>query len=172
MGSKRKGGNTDVLVKAFVEGASLHNHVEVVSVADYRVLPCTGCNNCFHNEGYHCCQQDDMQTVYQKLSVADVVVVASPVYFYGLSASLKAIIDRLHTPLRNTFAIKKVGLLLVAAATLPSLFDAIVVQYELVLNFFHLEDVGRVLVKGVKDRGDIKGNPALDDAYRMGMDIR
>ena len=106
--------------------------------------------------------------IYEKLKQADMVVVASPVYFYGISAQLKAVVDRLHTPMRNEFPIKKLALLLVGAATLPELFDSIKVQYQLVLNFFHLEDAGMVLVSGVKDVGDIRNNPALQEAYELG----
>lgn len=170
-GSTRKEGNTDLLVKSFVEGASKNNDVEVISVADYKVNPCIGCNSCFSREGNLCFQKDDMETIYKKLAEADTIIIASPVYFYGISAQLKAIIDRLHTPLRNTFKVKKLGLLLVAAATLPAVFDAIKLQYELVLDFFKLEDAGRVLVYGVKDKGDIKGNKALNEAYNLGMNI-
>ena len=112
-----------------------------------------------------------MNKIYRSLSEADVVVIASPVYFYGVSAQLKAIIDRLHTPMRNDFAIKKLGLLLVAAANLDTVFDSIKLQYQLVLDFFHLEDVGMVLVRNVKDIGDIVGNPALEKAYLLGKSI-
>ena len=73
--------------------------------------------------------------------------------------------------MRNEFSIKKLALLLVGAAELPELFDAIKLQYQLVLNFFHLEDAGMVLVRGVKDKGDIKGNEALKDAYDLGLSI-
>ena len=100
------------------------------------------------------------------------IVVASPVYFYGLSAQLKSVIDRLHTPLRNKFKVKKLVLLLVAAATLPTVFDAIKLQYQLVLDFFKLENAGMVLVKGVKDIGDIKGNPALEKAFVLGKNMK
>ncbi len=172
VGSKRKGGNTDLLVQAFVDGASKSNIVDVVSIADYNVNPCIGCNSCFSREGHKCFQNDDMNEIYDKLMIADIVVVASPVYFYGISAELKAIVDRLHTPMRNEFKIKKLALLLVGAATLPELFDAIKLQYQLVLNFFHLEDAGMVLVRGVKDKGDIKGNEALTNAYNLGMSIK
>lgn len=172
VGSKRKGGNTDLLVQAFVDGASKSNIVDVVSIADYNVNPCIGCNSCFSREGHKCFQNDDMNEIYDKLMIADIVVVASPVYFYGISAELKAIVDRLHTPMRNEFKIKKIALLLVGAATLPELFDAIKLQYQLVLNFFHLEDAGMVLVRGVKDKGDIKGNEALTNAYNLGMSIK
>ena len=106
-GSPRKGGNTDLLVDAFVKGAEKNNNVEVISVADYKVNPCIGCNSCFDREGHDCFQQDDMQVVYDKLKCADVIVVASPVYFYGVSAQLKAIIDRLHTPMGNDFKARK-----------------------------------------------------------------
>lgn len=172
VGSMRKNGNTDLLTQAFAEGARENNSVDIVSVADYKVNPCIGCNSCFTREGNKCFQNDDMDGIYEKLKGADIVVVASPVYFYGISAELKAIIDRLHTPMRNEFSIKKLVLLLVGAAELPELFDAIKLQYQLVLNFFHLEDAGMVLVRGVKDKGDIKGNAALKEAYDLGLSIK
>ena len=172
VGSMRKGGNTDLLAQAFAEGAGKNNTVEIVSVADYKVNPCIGCNSCFIREGNQCFQKDDMAEIYKKLKMADVLAIASPVYFYGISAELKAIIDRLHTPMRNEFQIKKLALLLVGAATLLELFDAIKLQYQLVLNFFHLEDAGMVLVRGVKDIGDIKGTKALEEAYRLGCSIK
>lgn len=102
-----------------------------------------------------------MQQIYDKLLEADILVIASPVYFYGITAQLKSIIDRLHTPLRNEFKIKKLALLLVGAATLPELFDSIKLQYQLTLNFFGLESAGMVLVRGVKDKGDIKATPHI-----------
>lgn len=171
VGSMRKGGNTDLLAQSFAKGAGKNNTVEIVSVADYNVNPCIGCNSCFTREGNQCFQNDDMTEIYKKLKTADMVVIASPVYFYGISAELKALIDRLHTPMRNEFRIKKLALLLAGAATLPELFDAIKLQYRLVLNFFHLEDAGMVLVRGVKDIGDIKETNALDEAYDLGCSI-
>ena len=73
--------------------------------------------------------------------------------------------------MRNEFHIKKLALLLVGAASLPNLFDAIKLQYELVLDFFHLENIGMVLVRGVKEKGDIEGNEALNEAYELGLSI-
>ena len=108
-GSVRKGGNTELLVQAFVDGAKKNNNVEVISVADYKVNPCIGCNTCFDREGHECFQKDDMTKVYEKLKMADVLVIASPVYFYGVSAQLKALIDRLHTPMRNEFTLLPEG---------------------------------------------------------------
>jgi multimeric flavodoxin WrbA len=170
-GSPRKGGNTDLLVEAFVKGASQKHHAEVVSVHDYKVNPCMGCNACFVNKDNTCVQKDDMAIIYEKMAHADMLVIASPVYFYGISAQLKTIIDRLHNPIRDTFPIKKMALLLVGAATLPELFDSILAQYQLCLNFFQLEDAGRVLVRGVKDKGDIKNTDALNEAYELAQSI-
>jgi multimeric flavodoxin WrbA len=171
-GSPRKGGNTDLLVEAFAKGASQIHHVEVVSVHDSKINPCLGCNACFMSKDNTCAQKDDMTIIYEKMACADMLVIASPVYFYGLSAQLKAIIDRCHNPIRDTFHIKKTALLLVGAATLPELFDSILAQYQLCLNFFKLEDVGRMLVRGVKDKGDIKNTDALNEAFELGLQIK
>ena len=193
-GSPRKGGNTELLAEAFAKGAAEHHHVEIVSVRDYKVNPCLGCNACFKTNGRSseshpnlfedgrvvtdegeangiCAQKDDMSPIYEKMNQADMLVIASPVYFYGISAQLKAVIDRFHNPIRDTFHIKKMALLLVGAATLPELFDAILTEYNLCLNFFNIEDAGKVLVRGVKDKGDIKGTRFLDDAYQLGTSI-
>ena len=170
VGSMRKGGNTDLLARRFAEGASEHNSVEIISVADHKVAPCIGCNTCFTRED-NACFNHDMDAIYEKLRRADVLVIASPVYFYGISAELKAIIDRLHTPMRNTFAIRKLALLLVGAASLPNLFDPILMQYQMILDFFHLQDCGKVLVSCVKDKGDILGRPEMEAAYQLGLTI-
>ena len=169
-GSHRKGGNTELLAEAFAKGAAAHHHVEIVSVRDYKVNPCLGCDACFKTNGV-CAQKDDMTILYEKMSQADMLVIASPVYFYGISAQLKAVIDRFHNPIRDTFHIKKMALLLVGAATLPELFDAILAEYNLCLNFFNIEDAGKVLVRGVKDKGDINNTNALNEAYKLGYSI-
>ena len=193
-GSPRKGGNTELLAEAFAKGAAEHHHVEIVSVRDYKVNPCLGCNACFKTNGRSCeshpssledgrvvtdegeangicAQKDDMSPIYEKMNQADMLVIASPVYFYGISAQLKAVIDRFHNPIRDSFNIKKMALLLVGAASLPELFDAILTEYNLCLEFFNIEDAGKVLVRGVKDKGDIKGTRFLDDAYQLGTSI-
>jgi multimeric flavodoxin WrbA len=169
-GSPRKGGNTELLAEAFAKGAAAQHNVEIVSVRDYKVNPCLGCNACFKANGI-CAQKDDMTILYEKMSQTDMLVIASPVYFYGISAQLKAVIDRFHNPIRDTFHIKKMALLLVGAATLPELFDAIIAEYNLCLKFFGIEDVGNVLVRGVKDKGDINNTDALNEAYRLGESI-
>lgn len=168
VGSPRKGGNTELLADAFAEGAGQRHEVELVSVADFRIHPCLGCNRCYSNEGHHCVQQDDMASIYEKFMGADTVVIASPVYFYGISAQLKALVDRLHTPMRNEFKIRRLGLILVGAATLPDLFDPILLQYRMILRFFRLEDIGTVLVEGAKEKGNVLSGDGTRRAFELG----
>lgn len=170
-GSVRRDGNTDLLVKAFADGVTEGNQVEVISVADVKVNPCIGCNACFETEGNACVQKDDMTMIYQKLKEADTLIIASPVYFYGISAQLKAIVDRLHTPMRNEFGIKRMGIILVGGASIPKLFDSILIQYQLVLDFFHLKDLGRVLVSGARAKGDVLKTTGLEEARALGAVI-
>lgn len=128
-------------------------------MADYLVHPCTGCNACAAREGNRCVQQDDMQQLYPKLAAADVVVIASAGVLLRRQRPAEGGHRRLHTPMRNRFQVKKLALLLVAGATLPAVFDAILRQYQLVLDYFGLEDAGRVLVRGVPGEGGHTGQP-------------
>ena len=171
-GSVRKGGNTELLARSFAAGAEKNNDVEIISVADINVNPCTGCDRCFTSPGNECVQHDDMTAIYEKLKTADMLVIASPVYFYGISAQLKTVVDRLHTPMRNTFKIRKLALLLAGAAELPEMFDSILMQYTLVLNYFNLEDAGKVLARGFREPGTIKNSKFLDEAYNFGLRIK
>ena len=170
-GSPRKGSNTDILAKAFADGASLKHNVEIISVCDCKVNPCIGCNSCFKREGNECFQNDGMAEIYAKMANADMLVIASPVYFYGISAQLKNIIDRCHTPMRKNFKIKSTALLLVAGSSNPCVFDAIVRQYELIVDYFHFEDKGKILVGSVNEKGAIADREELQLAYKLGNDI-
>lgn len=168
-GSARARGNTAQLVQAFVRGAEEAGHqVTVLSVAALSIHPCIGCERCATAPDHACFQKDDMPQVYAALVQADTLVVASPVYFYGITAQLKALIDRLHTPMRNRFAIRRAALLLVAGNTLPDLFDAILLQYRMILRYFNIEDLGHILVGGAREPGAISGHPALEKAYQLG----
>ncbi len=113
-----------------------------------------------------------MEVIYSKLSTADILVIASPVYFYGISAQLKALVDRLHNPIRNNFTIKKLGLILVGSDVLTELFDAILVQYELIKKYFSLDDIGKVLVRCAKDKGDVYNTNGVKEAIELGKKLQ
>ncbi len=112
-----------------------------------------------------------MGRVFEKLSDADILVIASPVYFYGISAQLKALVDRFHSPERNSLKLKGLALLLVGADTIPNLFDSIIAQYRLTLEYFKLKDHGMVLVGGVEEKAAIKGSERLNEAYSLGLGL-
>lgn len=92
--SPRKGGNSDLLCDEFVRGAlESGNTVEKIRVCENRIAPCLGCYYC-RDHGGDCVRKDDMAAILQKMIDAEVIVMASPVYFYSVNAQLKALIDR------------------------------------------------------------------------------
>ena len=94
-GSPRKGGNSDLLCDEFAKGATEAGHnVEKIHVSEKNIHPCIACYHCSKNSGA-CVFKDDMAEILQKMIDADVLVLASPVYFYSIDAQLKAVIDRL-----------------------------------------------------------------------------
>lgn len=93
-GSPRKGGNSDLLCDEFLRGASDGgNDVEKIRISTENIAPCLGCYYCTSNNGA-CVQKDGMAEILQKMIDADVIVLASPVYFYSVDAQIKALIDR------------------------------------------------------------------------------
>ena len=95
-GSPRKGANTDTMVDAFAGAAREDGHtVEVVRVAGKKIAGCLGCRYCFEHEGT-CVQKDDMVGVIESIKNADMVVFASPIYWFDITAQEKAVIDRLY----------------------------------------------------------------------------
>lgn len=92
--SPRKGGNSDLLCDEFARGAQeAGNAVEKLRVCEHKIAPCRGCYFC-RDHGGECVYKDDMAAILQKMIDADVIVLASPVYFYAVNAQLKALIDR------------------------------------------------------------------------------
>jgi len=172
IGSPRRGGNTDMLAQSFIDGIDKQNNtVEIVSVADVKVGGCTGCNACYVNNSHKCIQKDDMQDIYNKLTDAETIVIATPIYFYGISSQLKSIVDRLHNPIRNTFRVKKLVLLMVCADTIPTVFDSVEAMYQSVLSYFSLQNGGIIKADGVEEKGDIKGKKALVEAFELARTV-
>lgn len=96
-GSPRPGGNTKQMVAAFREGAQSVGHtVEAVDVCKKQVGGCQACEYCHTRGNGQCIQKDDMQQIYDLLKQADTLVLASPIYYHGLSGQLKCVIDRFY----------------------------------------------------------------------------
>ncbi len=171
MGSPRPGGNTAQLVNAFVSGLDARHTVDILPAAQMNLHPCTGCNACFHSADNACVQQDDMAACYARMAKADILVVATPLYFYSVSAQLKILIDRLHNPIRANFQVKKLVLLAVAGNAEPSVFDPLIALYHTIRTYFHLEDSGILTVPGVRRANDISDHPALEQARALGASL-
>ena len=93
LGSPRRGGNSEILMRAFLEGAAEAGaEVEEIILRDLKISPCLEIYHCFKDGT--CPIKDEMREIYDKLLEADVVALASPVFFYGVSAQSKAMIDR------------------------------------------------------------------------------
>lgn len=171
VGSPRKSGNTEILADAFMKGAvSVGNTVKKLCLWEKKILPCVDCKYCYRNDG-QCILQDDMKEVYEELKKADVIVFASPVYFYGFSAQLKGCIDRLHNPIRNDFKIKYAVLLSVCADKGLEVFEPMAATYQAIIKYLGWKDVGQVFIDGVEDKGAIVEHEKLEEAELIGKGL-
>ncbi len=174
-GSPRRNGNSDILLQRFLEGArSAGAEAAVVTVSDRDIHPCTECLGCAE-EGV-CVFKDDMEEVEKLLLSADGIVVASPVFFYGLPARLKAMIDRGQAlwerrrlkgaPLRSPV---KVFVLMVGATRGKKLFDGALLTLRYFFQPLNGRISGSILVRGVDKRGEISTRPdTLEVAFKAG----
>lgn len=169
-GSPRKEGNSDLLCDEFAKGAEeVGNEVEKIRVAEKNIGYCRACYAC-KNTG-KCVIADDMAEVLQKMIDADVIVLASPVYFYSIDAQLKALIDR--TVARWTEVKDKEFYYIVTAA------DAEKESAETTLACFRgyadcvegAKEMGVIYGMGAYEKGEIRKSPAMLEAYNMGRSV-
>ena len=169
--SPRRGGNSDLLCDRFMEGAREAGlEVEKVFLKDLKINYCTGCNRCYNGE-HPCPQRDDAAGVLEKMVAADVIVMATPVYFYTMAAQMKTLIDRCcarYTEISGkefylllTAAEEEREKMLRTADTFQGFFDC--------LEEPHLRVT--VFGTGVWHAGEIAGHPALREAYEAGKGI-
>lgn len=164
-GSPHKAGNTSALVAAFEKGAAAAGHeVVVCPVGTMNIKGCLGCEYC-HTKGEGACiQKDDMQKVYPELNSADMLVLASPVHYFGLSGQLESTIARFYAGMKPA-KVTKMGL--IASSHSPNVFPAIEAQYKIMVGFFGAEDAG--IIKCVGD--DNKSDAALAKAEEFGKSL-
>lgn len=170
-GSPRKGGNTDVLSDEFMRGAADAGYkTEKIFIRDKKVNGCLGCFACQKNEGA-CVQKDDMDEIRAKMVGADVIALAAPVYFYTFNAQMKTVMDRT-IALHTTFHDKTVCLLSAGQAPEEKYMTAMIDGFRKYIGCFrNIREGGIVFGYGVSDVGDVKGSPAMRQAYEMGRNI-
>ena len=170
-GSPRRNGNSEKLADAFIKGAKEVGHqVEKVSVIDYEVKGCLGCNYCIQNEG-ECIQKDGMQTIYKKLYQADMVVFATPVYFFNMSAQIKAIIDRLFVAIAKPLPITACALLLTLAGKQGEDSAPTLATYQTIVDYIKWQDKGIIIADRIMEKEDILGHVALQEAETLGKSL-
>ncbi len=173
-GSPRKNGNTSALVKAFRDGAESAGHsVTEFWLGGMKINGCRGCCAGGKNPESPCVQKDDMEQIYPAYKEADVVVLASPLYYWTISGQLKCAFDRLFAVAEcdpNYTNPRKESALLMAAE--GNGFEETVYWYDRLMGHIGWKDWGKVLCGGVMAVGDIEGKPELEEARRLGASIK
>ena len=173
-GSPRKNGNTSALVKAFRDGAESAGHsVTEFWLGGMKINGCRGCCAGGKNPESPCVQKDDMEQIYPAYKEADVVVLASPLYYWTISGQLKCAFDRLFAVAEcdpNYTNPRKESALLMAAE--GNGFEETVYWYDRLMGHIGWKDCGKVLCGGVMAVGDIEGKPELEEARRLGASIK
>ena len=168
--SPRKGGNSDVLCDEFLKGAAESGHeVEKIRLAEKQIAPCAACYGC--TKTHVCVRRDDMAEVLAALKAADVIVLASPVYFYSICAQMKTMIDRC---LADYMAIenKTFYFIVTAAEPLHSAADATLEDFRGFLRCLPgAREAGVVFGTGTWDKGDVYRHPSMQQAYEAGKNI-
>lgn len=170
-GSPNIDGSTAILVEEFARGAREAGHaVERVDVARLDVRPCTGCVAC----GYEgpCVQRDGMGAVRSSLLAADMVVLATPLYYYGMSAQLKTVVDRFCSFNASLTARHlKSALLTVAWNADDWTFEALAAHYRTLVRYLQMDDCGMVLGRGCGTPAMTRRSEAVKEAYGLGRGL-
>lgn len=167
----RKGGNSDRLCDAFAEGAKeAGNEVEKVRIADMDIGYCRGCYAC--QKLGHCAIRDDAAQVLDKMMAADVIVLASPVYYYSISAQLKALFDRT-VAIYPKLTDKTYCYLFTMADTDRTKFDGPIAAMRGFLDCYEgSKEAGMVCADGVYEIGAIDGTKFIAEAKALGASTK
>lgn len=177
-GSPRRGGNTDLLLEEMLKGAEEDGaQIERIIISELKFSPCIECHGC--DETGVCVLHDDMEKVYPKLLEADWIILASPIFFYGVTAWTKALIDRVQSLWVRKYRLKlapgnrgrrRKGFFISVGATKGArLFDGAMLTVQYFFDALGVDFTGHLLFKGVEGKGDIRSHPtALRQAFEAG----
>lgn len=169
-GSPRPNGSTKGMVEAFREGAAEAGHlVDVVDVCRLKIGGCLACEYC-HTKGHgECVQKDDMQQIYTLLKEAEMLVLASPIYYHNISGQLKCVIDRFYAaayPVKPPH-LKKVAMILSSGDA--NMYDGAMFSYQGdFLDYLGLEDMGVFTASG----GENSFTAKLEELRNFGISLR
>lgn len=168
-GSPRPNGSTAAMVSAFARGASEKEHqVTVVDVCRKKIGGCFACEYCHQQGSGHerqCVQQDDMQSVYPLLDEAEMIVLASPVYYHSFSGQLQCAINRIYA-LDKPKKLKKAAL--IRSSGSDDVYGGAIYEYEnSFLDYLELENMGIFTAFDAQNKSKQK----LDELYKFGMSL-
>ena len=169
-GSPRKNGNSNTLADNFIKGAQEAGHTVVRFDSAFKnVHPCIACNKCGMNG--QCVFKDDFEFVKANIIDSDAVVFATPMYYFGISAQIKAVIDRFCAINGQISKPKKAALLMTYADTSEKEAQPIINHYEVLLNYLGWTDIGKIIAPGVWTEGDIMNTQHPQKAYELGKNL-
>lgn len=169
--SLRSNSNSELLAKSFVEGSKESgNEVEYISLKNKDVRFCIGCLAC--QKLGHCVIKDDVTDIMDSVLYADVVVWASPIYYYEMSGQMKTLIDRLNPMYSKDYRFRDVYLLATAAEEGDEVIEKAITGLNGWIDCFEKTSIkGTVLCGGVSSGGDISSNTKLKEAYNLGSHV-
>ena len=152
-GSPHVNGNTVAMVNAFKEGAEGKGHtVEVIQVGTKQIRGCLACEYCHTKGNGKCIQKDDMVPVYEAIDKADMIVFASPVYYWGFTGQMESTLSRFYAyPIPR---VKKYDLLLSSMS--PGVYDGIITQYKCVVGYCGAKDMGIITAHDPENKSEAK----------------
>ena len=180
-GSPRRGGNTDLLLGEVMRGAASRGaEVKTIVLNDLKVTPCQHCDGCL--EAGRCKVEDEMQMVYRELEDADRIVLASPIHFMGITAQMKAMIDRCQALWVRKYVLKlpplgnrreRKGLFIsVGGRKIANLFEPALATVKTLFRILDITYAGELLFPGVDEKGAIaKHLDALRQAFLVGQEL-
>lgn len=173
-GSPRKNGNTSALVKAFSEGAQSAGHaVTEFFLGGMEIHGCRGCFGGHSSRECPCVQRDDMDKIYSAVRECNVIVLASPLYYWNMSGQIRTAVDRLFALEEGDGNLlrghdRSCALLMAAEG---NNFDDVLLYYDHLTEHLRWKNLGHVLAGGNGDIGDISGKPELQQARQLGASI-
>lgn len=174
-GSPRKKGNTSALCAKFTEGAKESgNQVTEFFLNGMNIHGCLGCFGGHSSKDCPCVQKDDMAKIYPVVKECDVIVLASPLYYWNMSGQLRTCVDRLFALEegdRNLLRGHNRSCALLMAAE-GNDFEDVLIYYNHLMEHLRWKNLGSVLAGGNGDIGDIAGKPELQKAYELGKSIK
>ncbi|MDO5851799.1 MAG: flavodoxin family protein [Methanobacteriaceae archaeon] len=174
MGSPRTNGNTNILSEQFKKGAQeTKAEVEIIKLQEKEINYCLGCNECFKQKNDYCLKQtDDVNEILDKMEEANIIVFATPVYFYTMSGQLKTLIDRT-VPRYMKIQNKEIYYILAAATSDKSTLERTVEEFRGYLACLpNPQEKGIIYGYNAWEIGEINNTPAVEEAYFMGKNIQ